>query len=82
MTALREAPAGPEFIERVDAAAANLARFYIDTDEATIRADLVQSRVNLEASLRKILGTTAAVQIAEAFVEAVIEYRQRLRRAK
>jgi hypothetical protein len=55
---------------------------YIDTDEATIRADLVQSRVNLEASLRGILGRTAAAQIAEAFVEAVIEYRQRLRRSK
>jgi hypothetical protein len=51
MIALKEAPGGPEFIERVDAAAANLARFYIDTDEATIRADLVQSSVNLEASL-------------------------------
>jgi hypothetical protein len=82
MIVLKEAPGGPEFIERVDAAAADLARFYIDTDEATIRADLVQSRVNLEASLSKILGTTAAVQVAEAFVEAVIEYRRRLRRSK
>jgi hypothetical protein len=79
---LGDAPGAREFIERVDAAAANLARFYIDTDEATIRADLVQSRVNLEASLSKILGRTAAVQVAEAFVEAVIEYRRRLRRAK
>jgi hypothetical protein len=43
---------------------------------------LVQSRVNLEASLLKILGRTAAVQIAEAFVEAVIEYRRRLRITK
>ena len=82
MIILKEAPGGPEFIDRVDAAAANLARFYVDTDEATIRADLVQSRVNLEASLGKILGTTAAAQIAEAFVEAVIEYGRRLRRAK
>jgi hypothetical protein len=82
MIVLKEAPGGPEFIEHVDAAAANLARFYIDTDEATIRADLVQSRVNLEASLGKIIGRTAAVQVAEAFVEAVIEYRRRLRRAK
>ena len=79
---LTEAQGGPEFIERVDAAAANLARFFIDTDETTIRADLVQSRVNLEASLSKILGRTSAVQIAEAFVEAVIEHRRRLRRAK
>jgi limonene-1,2-epoxide hydrolase len=82
MIALKAAPGGPEFIERVDAAAANLARFFIDTDEATIRAYLVQSRVNLEAGLGKILGRTAAVQIAEAFVAAVIEYRRRLRRAK
>ena len=82
MIILKEAPGGPEFIDRVDAAAANLARFFIDTDEATIRADLVQSRVNLEASLVNILGRTAAVQIAEAFVAAVIEYRRRLRRAK
>ena len=70
------------FIERVDAAAANLAGFYIDTDEATIREALVQSRVNLEASLGKILGRNAAAQIAEAFVEAVIVYRLKLRRAK
>jgi hypothetical protein len=82
MIALKDAPGGQEFIARVDAAAANLARFYIDTDETTIREDLVQSRVNLEASLGKVLGRTAAVQIAEAFVEAVIEYRQRLRRTK
>ena len=54
----------------------------IDTDETTIREDLVQSRVNLEASLGKILGRTAAVQVAEAFVEAVIEYRRIARRAK
>jgi hypothetical protein len=82
MIILKQAPGGPEFIDRVDAAAANLARFYVDTDEATIRADLVQSRVNLEASLGKILGRTAAVQVAEAFVEAVIEYRRIARRAK
>jgi hypothetical protein len=82
MIPLKDAPGGPEFIERVDAAAANLARFFIDTDEATIRADLVQSRVNLEASLSKILGRTAAVQVAAAFVEAVIEYRRRLRITK
>jgi hypothetical protein len=81
MIALKEAPGGPEFIERVDAAAANLARF-IDTDEVTIRKDLVQSRENLEAGLGKILGRTAALQVAEAFVEAVIEHRRRLRRAK
>jgi hypothetical protein len=80
MIVLKEAPGGPEFIERVDAAAANLARFYIDTDETTIREDLVQSRVNLQASLGKVLGRTAAVQVAEAFVEAVIEHRRRLRR--
>ena len=78
----RRMPGGPEFIDRVDAAAGNLARFFIDTDETTIRADLVQSRVNLEASLSKILGRTSAVQIAEAFVEAVIEHCRRLRRAK
>ena len=77
---LRDVSAG--IVERFDAAAASLARFYIDTNEATIREDLVQSRVNLEASLGKILGRTAAVQIAEAFVEAVIKYRRRLRRAK
>jgi hypothetical protein len=82
MIILKDAPGGQEFIEHIDAAAANLARFFIDTDEATIRKDLVQSRVNLEASLGKILGRTAAVQVAEAFVEAVIEYRRRLRRAK
>ena len=82
MIALKEAPGGPEFIERVDAAAANLASFCVDTDEVTIRKGLVQSRVNLEASLGKILGRTAALQVAEAFVEAVIEYRRRLRRAK
>ena len=82
MIALKAAPGGPEFIERVDAAAANLARFFIDTDKATIRADLVQSRVNLEASLVNILGRTAAQEVAEAFVEAVIEYGRRLRRAK
>ena len=82
MIALKEAPGGQEFIERVDAAAGELARFFIDTDEATIRADMVESRVNLEASLAKIIGRTAAVQVAEAFVEAVIEYRRRLRRAK
>jgi hypothetical protein len=79
---IKDMPGGPEFIDRVDAAAGNLARFFIDTDETTIRADLVQSRVNLEASLSKILGRTSAVQIAEAFVEAVIEHRRRLRRAK
>ena len=82
MIVLKEAPGGPEFIERVDAAAANLASFFVDTDEVTIRKGLVQSRVNLEASLGKILGRTAAVQVAEAFVEAVIEFRRRLRRAK
>ncbi len=82
MITIKEAPGGPEFIERVDAAAANLARFFIDTDEVTIRKDLVQSRLNLEASLGKILSKTAALQVAEAFVEAVIEYRRRLRRAK
>jgi hypothetical protein len=42
MIDLKEAPGGPEFIERVDAAAANLARFFIDTDEATIRAKLIR----------------------------------------
>ena len=42
MIALKAAPGGPEFIERVDAAAANLARFFIDTDEATIRAKLIR----------------------------------------
>jgi hypothetical protein len=82
MTVLKEAPGGPEFIERVDAAAGSLARFFIDTDEATIRKDLVQSRANLEARLGKMLGRTAAVQIADAFVAAVLEYRRRLRRAK
>jgi hypothetical protein len=69
--ALRDAPGGPAFIERLAAAVADLALFFCGEPDDRMHAALRQTRMNLETKLSETFGAETAARIAQAFVTAV-----------
>jgi hypothetical protein len=67
-----------EFIDDMVAAAGNAAMFYVGLPDVQWQAALVEACVNLEAGLAEKFGRDVAVQIAEAFCDAVFFRRREL----
>jgi uncharacterized protein (DUF2267 family) len=72
VTAIQDMRGGTEFIDRLVAAAANLALVFASAPEELMRAELDQMRETLTRELTAALGAEAAHRIADAFVRAVI----------
>ena len=78
---LRDAPGGPELINRLRDEAANLALFFVGEPEEKMLAALEQTRRNLEAEIAPILGAEMAAEIATGFVGAVVGRRREIEAA-
>jgi hypothetical protein len=80
-TLLKDAPGGPQFIDRCAAAAADLALFFVGEPKEKMMQALHQTRANLEAELAEPFGPDVAAQMAEAFVAAVIARKREIEAA-
>jgi hypothetical protein len=70
-----------EFIEDMVSTAGNVALFFVGVPDAEWQAALADACANLEARLAEQLGHDVAVQIAEAFCDAVFFRRRELEAA-
>jgi hypothetical protein len=79
---LKDAPGGPEFIERSTKAAADIALAFVGEPDEKVRAALEQSRTRLQAELAPQIGAEAAEQVAGALVTAVVSRKAELDAAR
>lgn len=75
MTMLKDAPGGPELIQVLIGAALNLSLFFAGEPDDKVSVALEETRENLKAGLREIIGRNAGAALADAFVKAVMDRR-------
>jgi hypothetical protein len=81
MTALKDIPGGPEFVERCAKAAADLSLAFAGHPDEKVHQTLETTRSNLRSGLSVHFGPETAELFAQCFVRAVLDRKKEIESA-